>query len=309
MTAAPVRRLLAVHAHPDDESSKGAASTARYADEGAEVVLVTCTGGEAGEILNPSSDPVPPERMTEVRRLELEAAAAIIGFARVHHLGYIDSGWTEDLATVPLGTFWHAPIAESAAKLARILREERPHVVVTYPEDGGYPHPDHIRTHDVTVAALALAADPAADLGEDAGQPWHVPKLYASSAFPGERLNALHDALEEAGIDSPFARWLDERPERFEEPEPDARIRCEKWFPRRDAALIAHVTQIDPDGFWFQVPRELEAEVYPYEAYHRLRSDVPVDGVEDDLFAGLDLAHLDASGGHVTGPDQSAAAR
>jgi mycothiol S-conjugate amidase len=292
-----MRRLLTVHAHPDDESSKGAATTARYADEGAAVVLVTCTGGEAGEVLNPSCDAVAPERMTEVRRLELEAATAILGFTSVHQLGYLDSGWTEDLATVPLGTFWHVPIAESAGRLARIVRAERPHVVVTYPEDGGYPHPDHIRTHDVTIAALALAEDPDADLGEDAGDPWRVAKVYASSAFPAERIRGLHRAVEEVGLESPFTRWLEDRPERLEEPPPDARVRCDRWFERRDAALLAHVTQIDPDGFWFKIPRELEAEVYPYEAYRALRRDVPADELEDDLFAGLDVDALDASGG------------
>ncbi|WP_211262111.1 mycothiol conjugate amidase Mca [Nitriliruptor alkaliphilus] len=298
------RRLLTVHAHPDDESSKGAATTARYADEGVRVTLATCTGGEAGEVLNPSCDPVAPERMTEVRRLELEAAAAIIGFSDVHQLGYIDSGWTEDLATVPLGTFWHVPVEESGARLARIVRAERPHVVLTYPEDGGYPHPDHIRTHDVTIAALALAEDPAADLGEDAGAPWRVAKVYASSAFPSERLAGLHEAIVAAGLESPFERWLADRPERFQdELPPDARIRCERWFARRDAALTAHVTQIDPDGFWFKVPRDLEAEVYPYEAFTRLRSDVPTDGIEDDLFAGLDVATLDAAGGRVAEHD------
>jgi mycothiol S-conjugate amidase len=294
-----MRRLLTVHAHPDDESSKGAATTARYADEGAEVVLVTCTGGEAGDVLNPSCDPVPPERMTEVRAQELAAAAEAIGFTRTHQLGYIDSGWTEDLATVPVGTFWHVPLEESAGRLARLLRAERPHVVITYPEDGGYPHPDHIRTHDVTVAALALAEDAAADLGQDAGPPWRVAKLYASSAFPGERLQALHDALEGSDIESPFARWLEDRPERLEEPPPDARIRCDAWFARRDAALTSHVTQIDPDGFWFQIPRDLEAEVYPFEAYRLLRSDVPVTEPEEDLFAGLDVDALDDRDGRV----------
>lgn len=294
-------RLLFVHAHPDDEASKGAAAAARYADEGAEVVLVTCTGGEAGEILNPSCDPVPPERMAEVRHRELADAVAAIGFTGNHELGYVDSGWTEDLSTVPVGTFWHVPLEESGARLARILRAERPHVVVTYPEDGGYPHPDHIRTHDVTIAALALAEDPEADLGEDAGQPWRVAKVYASSGFPAERLLALHDALEAAGIDSPFTRWLDERPERLEGPEVDVRVEAADWFDRRDAALRAHVTQIDPDGFWFQVPRELEREAYPYDAFHVLRTDVGVERPETDLLAGLDLVALDLAGGRVEG--------
>jgi mycothiol S-conjugate amidase len=302
-----MRRLLTVHAHPDDESSKGAATTARYADEGAEVVLVTCTGGEAGEVLNPSCDPVPADRMVEVRAGELAAAVAAIGFTRTYQLGYVDSGWTEDLGTVPPDTFWHVPLAESGAALARILRAERPHVVVTYPEDGGYPHPDHIRTHDVTIAALALAEDVDADLGPDAGEPWRVAKVYASSAFPSERLHGLHRAVEEVGLESPFTRWLEDRPERFEEPPPDARVRCDGWFARRDAALTAHVTQIDPDGFWFHIPRDLEAEVYPYEAYRRLRSDVHTVGVEDDLFAGLDVDALDRSEGWVTGERRDAA--
>jgi mycothiol S-conjugate amidase len=291
------RRLLFVHAHPDDESSKGAATAARYADEGAEVVLVTCTGGEAGEILNPSCDPIAPERMAEVRAQELAAATDAIGFHRVHQLGYVDSGWTEDLATVPTGTFWHVPIEEAATRLARLLRRERPHVVVTYPEDGGYPHPDHIRTHDVTVAALALAERDGTDLGDDAGEPWRVAKLYASSGFPAERLLALHEAILATGVDSPFTSWIEKRPERLEGPEPHTRVRCDAWFERRDAALRAHVTQIDPDGFWFQVPRALERETYPYEAFDLLHSDVRICPPEDDLFAGLDLTALDASNG------------
>jgi mycothiol S-conjugate amidase len=299
------RRLLFVHAHPDDESSKGAATAARYADEGAEVVLVTCTGGEAGEVLNPACDAIAPERMAEVRAAELEAAADAIGFARVHRLGYVDSGWTEDLAVVPKGTFWHIPLAESGAALARVIRRERPHVVVTYPEDGGYPHPDHIRTHAVTIAASALAEDPDADLRgpddppdrADAGAPWRVPKLYASTGFPAERLLALHDALDAAGIDSPFQRRLDDRPELLEGPPPHTRIRCDAWFARRDAALLAHVTQVDPDGNWFRVPRDLERTTYPFEAYDLLRSDVEVAADEDDLFTGLDTDENDRGGG------------
>ena len=291
-------RLLFVHAHPDDESSKGAATAARYSDQGATVTLVTCTGGEAGDVLNPACDPVPPERMAEVRAQELDHAAAAIGFARVHRLGYVDSGWTEDLATVPKGTFWHVPMDKCAPRLAAIVREERPHVVVTYPEDGGYPHPDHIRTYDITVAALALAADPEADLD---GEPWHVPKLYATTGFHGERLRALHEALEAAGHDSPFATWLEEKPDRFDGPPPHTRVACGDWFERRDAALRAHVTQIDPDGFFFQIPRDLERETYPYESYEVLRSDVPTGDREDDLFAALDLAALDRDGGRIGG--------
>jgi len=293
------RRLMFVHAHPDDEASKGAATAARYVDEGAEVVLVTCTGGEAGEVLNPSADPVPAERMPEVRARELAAAVRAIGFTASHRLGYRDSGYHEDPDELPEGCFARQPVDGPASGLAGLVRRHRPHVVVTYPEDGGYPHPDHIMNHRVTMRALELAEDPTVDehlLG--GASAWRVPKVYASTIFPAERMRLLHEALVERGIDSPFARRL----ERADADEPDARVPCADRFDRRDAALRAHVTQIDPDGWWFQVPRELERELYPYEAYLLLRSDVEVQRPEEDLFAGLDV---DATGRDVPGSDVS----
>lgn len=299
------RRLLFVHAHPDDESSKGAATAARYADEGVEVVLVTCTGGDAGDVLNPGAGEIPAERMRETRARELEAAVAAIGFTRTHELGFVDSGYHEDPAEVPTGTFSRVPLDEPAAALAAIVRRERPHVVVTYPEDGGYPHPDHIMNHLVTMRALELAEQPDADLGDHLGAdlaPWRVRKVYATSTFPGERLRALHEAMLAAHGTSPYSEWLEDRPERFEdERPPDARVRCGEHFARRDAALLAHVSQIDPDGFWFAVPRDLEREHYPYEAYLVLRSDVLVQPTEDDLFAGLDVAGIDAEAARAAG--------
>jgi mycothiol S-conjugate amidase len=285
-------RLLFVHAHPDDEASKGAATAARYVDQGAEVTLVTLTGGEAGEVLNPSADPVTPEDMGSIRAAELAASVAAIGFTRTFGLGYVDSGYHEDFADVPDGCFARTPLDEPAARLAAIVRRERPQVVVTYPEDGGYPHPDHIMCHTVTMRALELAEDPAADLGDELGAdaaPWRVPKVYASTIFPTARVLALDAGMRDAGLESPFEAWLAKRPDRLDQPDPDALVEVADWFGRRDAALRAHVTQIDPDGFWFQVPRELERERYPYEAYLRLRSDVEVPRPEDDLFAGLEL--------------------
>lgn len=275
-------RFVFVHAHPDDEASKGAATAARYVDEGAEVVLVTCTGGEAGEVLNERADPVAPDEMPGVRARELAAAVDAIGFTRTHGLGFRDSGYHEDPAGIPAGTFARTPIEEAAAPLARILRDERPHVVVTYPEDGGYPHPDHIMCHEVSMRAVAMAEQP--DAGGDA---WRVPKVYAVTAFPPERVRALHEALEERGLDSPFDGWMERRADRESDPI-GARIHAAEWFPRRDAALRAHVTQVDPDGFWFQVPRDLEVDVYPYEAFVALRRDGVEPGVvEHDLLAGL----------------------
>jgi mycothiol S-conjugate amidase len=292
------RRLLFVHAHPDDEASKGAATAARYVDDGAEVVLVTCTGGEAGEVLNPSAAGIAPETMGQVRAQELAAAVAAIGFTRTYGLGYVDSGYHEDPADVPDGTFSRVDLDEPSRTLAGLLRRERPHVVVTYPEDGGYPHPDHIMNHLVTVRALELAEDPTADLGRTPGgdrSPWRVPKVYASTIFPPERLHALHEAMLARGLESPFTAWLEDRPERLAAPDPDCRVWCADTFGRRDAALLAHVSQIDPDGFWFHVPRDLEAQVYPFEGYHLLRSDVLVERPEEDLFAGLDVDALDAA--------------
>jgi mycothiol S-conjugate amidase len=302
------RRLLFVHAHPDDESSKGAATAARYVDEGAEVVLVTCTGGDAGDVLNPGAGEIPSERMRETRARELEAAVAAVGFTRTHELGYIDSGYHEDPAEVPEGTFARTPLDEPSRVLAGLIRRERPHVVVTYPEDGGYPHPDHIMNHLVTIRALELAEGPDVDLDDTPGgsrDPWRVPKVYASTIFPPERIDALHHGMLDRGLESPFTEWLERRPGRLDVPDPDCRVRCEQQFARRDAALLAHVSQIDPDGFWFHVPRDLEAELYPYEGYLLLRSDVVVQRPEDDLFAGLrsdgEVAAVAGAGGHLTG--------
>jgi mycothiol S-conjugate amidase len=278
------RRLLFVHAHPDDESSKGAATAARYVDDGAHVVLVTCTDGAAGEVLNPSFDTAALDAvgMARVRRDELADAVAAIGFHAVHELGFADSGWHEDPSLVPDGTFARADLDTAARALAEVLVAERPHVVVTYPENGGYPHPDHIMTHLVTVRAVELAAPR-----------WQVAKLYAANTFLRERVVALHEAMLGAGLESPYAEWLEEgrRPDLV----PHARIRCADTFPRRDAALRAHASQVDPDGMWFAVPRDLERSAYPYEAYELLWSLVATALPEDDLFAGLDVTAWDAA--------------
>jgi len=286
------RRLLFVHAHPDDESSKGAATAARYVDEGAEVVLVTCTDGRRGDILNPALEGTPTADMPGIRARELAAAVDAIGFTRTHQLGEHDSGWHEHLEAVPDdGCFWHAPLGRPARRLAAILRSERPQVVVTYPPDGGYPHPDHIRTHDVTMLAVGLAADPDADVE---GEPWDVARVVGCTVFTRPRLEALHGAMLERGLESPYEKWL--HPDDGEEPRPlrDAdrmpvavQVDVAEWFPRRDAALLAHATQVDPDGTWFAMPRDVEREAWPYEVFVALRPEHVEDGPLDDLFAGL----------------------
>jgi mycothiol S-conjugate amidase len=287
-------RLMTVHAHPDDESSKGAATCARYVAEGAEVMVVTCTGGEAGSILNPAMDrPEVLADMMGVRRAEMARAAEILGVAH-RWLGFVDSGLPEGDPKPPLpeGCFALEPLEVPTEALVRVMREFRPHVVVTYDENGGYPHPDHIRCHEVSMAAWEACGDP--DRFPDAGEPWQPLKLYYSHGFSKARIVAFHEALLAAGLESPWVEWL----ERWDDTRTDpgtrvtTRVRCAEYFPVRDQALLAHATQIDPNGRWFSMPIEMQQRVWPTEEYELARSLVgdpqETESVEDgDLFAGV----------------------
>jgi LmbE family N-acetylglucosaminyl deacetylase len=154
-------RLLHVHAHPDDESSKGAATTAKYVAEGVDVVVATCTGGERGSILNPAMDrPDILANIGKIRRQEMDRAREILGIKQVW-LGFVDSGLPEDDdQQLPEGCFARFDPAVAAAPLVEVIRSFRPHVMTTYDENGGYPHPDHIMCHKISVAAFEAAADP-----------------------------------------------------------------------------------------------------------------------------------------------------
>jgi mycothiol S-conjugate amidase len=281
MSTAP--RLLFVHAHPDDESSKGAASAARYVDEGARVVLVTCTDGGAGEILNPSHPELDPADLVATRDRELAAAIDVIGFDRAHLLGYPDSGLPEDPEDLAPDCFARLPLDETAGRLADVLRAERPHVVVTYPPDGGYPHPDHIRVHDVTMRALELARD---DDGDVDG--WAVPRTVFVTGFSRARMQALHEGMLAAGHESPYDEWLERDGDRDADRDPDIRVDVAAWIDRRDDALRAHATQVDPEGTWFTVPREVERSTFPWDTFCIL-DGVPAPDGADSVFAGLDL--------------------
>jgi mycothiol S-conjugate amidase len=283
---------MAVHAHPDDESSKGAATMARYVAEGHEVLVVTCTGGERGEVLNPklAGDPEIAANLEAVRRQEMERARAILG-VRQEWLGFVDSGYLEDYRVedrdkLPDGCFARVPIEQAAEPLVALMRSFRPHVVTTYDENGGYPHPDHIMCHDVTVAAFDAAPD--GSRHPELGDPWQPLKLYYHHGFHRERFEVLHRGMLDAGLDSPFGEWLDEWVDR---PGDDDRIttkvECATFYPVRDDALRAHATQIDDEGWWFGVPLELQQRVWPTEEYELARSLVDATVPEDDLFAGL----------------------
>ena len=285
-------RLMHVHAHPDDESSKGAASTAKYVAEGVAVHVVTCTGGERGSILNPNMDrPDILAQMPAIRRAEMDRAREILGVTQ-HWLGFVDSGWPEGDPKPPLpeGSFATVPPDEAAEPLVRLIREIRPHVVTTYDEKGGYPHPDHVMCHVVSMRAWEAAGDPTAY--PDAGRPWQPLKLYYQYTFHRRRIVALHEAMLERGLESPYAeRLADWEPD----PEHDRRVTtqvpCADYFPIRDRALIAHATQIDPDGHWFAVPLEVSQQAWPTEDYELAQSRVETELPEDDLFAGVrDLA-------------------
>ncbi|MEV4318744.1 mycothiol conjugate amidase Mca [Actinocrispum sp. NPDC049592] len=282
-------RLMAVHAHPDDESSKGAATMAKYVAEGHEVMVVTLTGGERGSILNPAMDrPDVLENMTELRREEMAKAAKILGVQH-HWLGYVDSGLPEGdpLPPLPEGCFALVPTEEAAGKLVAVIREFRPHVIVTYDENGGYPHPDHIKCHEVSVAAFEAAGDP--ERYPEAGEPWTPLKLYYSHGFSRVRMKAMHDAMEARGLESPYKEWLAKwDPDKGDVADRvTSRIECGEYFHVRDDALRAHATQIDPNSRWFVIPLELQREVWPFEEYELARSLVDTTLPEDDLFAGI----------------------
>jgi len=283
----PRRRLVTVHAHPDDESSKGAATVHRYANEGVRCVLVCATGGEEGEILNPAMDrPEIRDNLHQVRMDELRRATEIIGFDDVVMMGYRDSGMADSQANENPACFARADEAQAVGRLVEVIRRERPQVVITYPDDQqGYPHPDHLRVHDISVAAFDAAGDP--DAFPDAGAPWQPLKLYYS-AWAKARMAAIHEKFLELGLESPFdQKWLDR-------PGLDGRITTKIDVAGRDdirkEALLAHATQIDPDSpFWFGAPPEVTS-AYPWEDFILARSlvgEVAAGEVEDDLFAGV----------------------
>ena len=281
-------RLMHVHAHPDDESSKGAASTAMYVTQGVDVHVATCTGGERGSILNPKMDrPDIAANMAEVRRQEMERARDILG-VRQDWLGFVDSGWPEGDPPPPLpeGCFALVPLEVSTERLVALIRSFKPHVLTTYDEKGGYPHPDHIRCHEISVAAFAAAGDP--ERFPDAGEAWQPLKLYYHHGWSWAKLKAINDAMLAHGLESPYAERLEkwERDESWEN-RLTTRVPCSDFFGVRDQALLAHATQIDPDGPWFAIPHAIQAQVWPTEDFELVSSHVETSLPEDDLFAGI----------------------
>lgn len=282
------RRLLAVHAHPDDESSKGGATYAHYVQSGARVVVVSCTGGERGDVQNPQlAERAMAERdISGLRRMEMARAQAVLGFEHLW-LGYEDSGLPEEGEELPLGCFALIPLEYSAEPLVKIIRELRPQVMITYDEAGGYPHPDHVRTHEISMYAMEAAADPARY--PDAGPAWQIQKVYYDRIFNPPRAQAMLDAMAEADPDSPrlaeleaFKTRMSERPNLA-----TTHVHVSKFFDERDEALKAHASQVPPDSTFFFWPNDLQRDVWPWEDFQLAVSLVQSEVPEHDLFAGI----------------------
>jgi mycothiol S-conjugate amidase len=229
------------------------------------------------------------DNIAAVRQEEMRHAREILG-VRQEWLGFVDSGLPEGdpLPPLPEGCFALQPLDVATEPLVRLIRTFRPQVVVTYDESGGYPHPDHIMCHKVSVEAFAAAGDP--DRFPDAGEPWQPLKLYYQWSHTKERLLAIDSAMRAAGLESPYEEWLSKWVDENDKSagRVTTRVPCADYFEVRDRALIAHATQIDPTSRWFAIPLAIQKAAWPTEDYELVRSLVETATPEDDLFAGVD---------------------
>ncbi|MGC9154765.1 MAG: PIG-L family deacetylase [Ferrimicrobium sp.] len=275
------RTIVSVHAHPDDEASKGAATIAKYAQLGVRAVLVTATGGEEGEYLNPAFKERDPGELPELRMKELARSAEIIGYEQVELLGFRDSGMPGSEANGHVNCFGAVSLETAVRPLVAILRRERPQVMISYGErQDGYPHPDHLRVYEVAKVARDWAGDP--DFAPELGPAHRVAKWYWS-LWVRARFEALGKAIAAKGIELPFR--MTERA--GDDDLVTTRIDVRETIGVGPRALLAHETQVDPNSpFWFALSPEELADVYPYEEYHLVGA--PEGYSEQDLFAGLE---------------------
>jgi N-acetyl-1-D-myo-inositol-2-amino-2-deoxy-alpha-D-glucopyranoside deacetylase len=298
------QRLLLVHAHPDDESIGQGATMAKYAAEGRGVTLVTCTGGEMGEILVPELAHLAADqedRLGEHRRGELADAMKELGVTDHRYLGgfgtYRDSGmkWHEDGHAVPAddiheNAFWHADLTEAADHLVSVIREVRPQVMVTYDQFGGYGHPDHIQAHRVATYAAALAAVPS--YRQDLGESWDIAKIYWGAMSESRMRSALR-ALREAGDTTAFEGMDPDGPlPPFITADENlaAVVDAQEYVDQKLAAMRAHATQITTDGPFFALSNNVGNVAWGLEFFRIAkgeRGELNADGLETDLFAGL----------------------
>ncbi len=292
------RRMLLVHAHPDDETINNGATMARYVAEGVQVTLLTCTLGEEGEVLVPELELLAAEHADQLggyRIAELRAAMGALGVTDWRFLGgagrYRDSGMIGTPANEEPRAFWNSDLDEAVGHAVAVVREVRPQVVVTYDEDGGYGHPDHIQAHRVAMAAVDAAADPA--YRPELGPAWDVAKVYWC-CVPRSVLRAGAEAMAALGEGAPFDLLGDLENAPFAVPDElvAAAVDGRAHAGRKDAAMRAHATQITVDGPFFALSNNLGQEVLGIEYYRLVRGErgpagQAPHGWEDDLFAGL----------------------
>ena len=277
--------LMCVHAHPDDETIGTGGILLRYAEEGMRTAVVTCTGGERGEVHNMDVEATRP-RLAEVRRAELEAALDVLKVDRPRLLGYVDSGMMGTDGNNDPAAFWRAPLDEAIGRLVAEIREFRPAVFTTYDAFGGYGHPDHLQTHRVGLLAAEACAVPA--LYPEAGPAWRIPKVYLS-ALPKSAIMRANEVLLSQGLPSPFptADRAEDIPMGIPDEELGAILDVRLFLDGKLEALHKHRSQMDPSSFFLNLPAELNEDAFGSEWFVRHRSDVEVSGVEDDLFTGL----------------------
>lgn len=288
MSHTPTLTLMAVLAHPDDESFGIGGTLARYgADPDVRVVLVCATRGEAGEIGDPGL--AGPEQLGQVREQELRCACRVLGVDALYFLDYRDSG----MAGSPENRHPHALVmadpAQAAGRIAAHIRRERPDVIITFDESGGYGHPDHVAIHHLTTAAFAAAADPARYPEQIAAglKPHQASKLYYT-AIPRRFFRTLVAKLQELGMEVP-ERYLRRRDGPFGLPDEACTtdIWVQDFWEVKRAAVQCHATQLQPDNFFALLPPELMRELQAWECFQLAHSLVEGDEGSHDLFAGL----------------------
>ncbi|WP_371498908.1 N-acetyl-1-D-myo-inositol-2-amino-2-deoxy-alpha-D-glucopyranoside deacetylase [Kitasatospora sp. NBC_00374] len=295
MTAAddqPPRRLLLVHAHPDDESIVSGAAMARYAAEGAQVTLVTCTLGEGGEVILPELAHLTADRdgtLGEYRIGELTAAMRELGVADFRFLGgpgrYRDSGMMGVPDNDVAGCFWQAEVDEAAAHLVAVVREVRPQVLVTYDENGGYGHPDHIQAHRVALRAYELAAEPG--FRPELGGAWRIAKVYYARMPRSVIERGLRETAAEAGF--PGVAQVSDVPGVVDDEVVTTVLDGTAYAGAKAAAMRAHATQITVTGRSFALSNDLGQPLVATEYYQLVHGKAGPEQPETDLFAGLDL--------------------
>ena len=263
--------LLLVHAHPDDESISTGGVMMKAKTHGHRVVLVTATRGEVGEIYNMDEASSRPQ-LGEIRTEELKAAGEILGVDRTEFLGYRDSGMVDTADNKDPRSFHQAPLEDAAAKLAVVIRDERPEVVVTYAEDGVYGHPDHIKAHHVTNAAL--------DLLEREG--WSPRKLY-HTAIPRSMLEAFMTAMPEEAQRQNTTMRIAGTPDELV----TTRVDVHDYVDQKRKAFGAHVSQNDPNSWFATMASQIYELAFGTEYYQLARGKPGSELPEDDLFVGI----------------------